>query len=192
MKKVVDINIAGSRFSIEEDAFSALKSYLKRFEASIENKEEAKEIMEDVELRVAELFQKEIKVPNQVVNIEMVNSLINCMGDFDTTTEGSTSASSSNYEYQTNNETRLMKKLYRSSEDNRIAGVCGGLSVYLDVDPTLIRILFLAALIFAGSTFWVYLVIWFITPKAETIVQKLEMRGIPVTAENIKNFGNEK
>lgn len=192
MKKVVDINIAGSRFSIEEDAFISLKSYLSRFEASIENKDEAKEIMEDVESRVAEIFLKEIKVPNQVVNIDMVDTLINRMGDFDTEGKESTSTSSSNYEYQTNNEPRLMKKLYRSSEDSRIAGVCGGLAVYFDIDPTLVRILFLAALLLAGSTFWVYIVIWLIAPKATTVVQKLEMRGIPVTAENIKNFGNEK
>lgn len=191
MKKVVDINIAGSRFSIEEDAFVALKSYLNRFEASIENKDEAKEIMEDVESRVAEIFWKEIKFPNQVVNLEMVNSLIGCMGEFETKTDSSESTST-NYEYQPNNETRPMKKLYRSTEDTRIAGVCGGLAVFFDIDATLIRILFLAALFLAGSTFWVYLVIWLVAPKAITVVQKLEMRGIPVTAENIKNFGNEK
>lgn len=191
MKKVVDINIAGSKFSIEDDAFLSLKSYLNRFEASIENKDEAKEIMEDVESRVAEIFLKDLKYTNQVVNIDMVNSLISCMGDFEPKNDSSESTST-NFEYQTINETRPMKKLYRSTEDIRIAGVCGGLAVYFDIDPTLVRIIFLAALFLAGSTLWVYLIIWLVTPKAITVVQKLEMRGIPVTAENIKKFGNEK
>lgn len=52
------------------------------------------------------------------------------------------------------------KKFYRSSSDKKIAGVCGGLGHYFNIDPTLIRIIFLVAALCAGSGFLIYLIIW--------------------------------
>lgn len=52
------------------------------------------------------------------------------------------------------------KKFYRSSYDKKIAGVCGGLGQYFNIDPTLIRIIFLVALLCGGSGFLIYLIIW--------------------------------
>ena len=43
------------------------------------------------------------------------------------------------------------KKLYRSKTDRRIAGVCGGLGNYFDIDPTIIRLAWVVALFFAGG-----------------------------------------
>ncbi|MBQ7550575.1 MAG: PspC domain-containing protein [Bacteroidales bacterium] len=57
------------------------------------------------------------------------------------------------------------KKFYRSSTDKKIAGVCGGLGEYLDIDPTIIRIIFLVALLCCGSGFLIYLVIWLAAPE---------------------------
>jgi len=57
------------------------------------------------------------------------------------------------------------KKLYRSTTDRRIGGVCGGLAEYFNIDPTLMRVLFLLGLLFVGGTFWVYLVMWIIVPE---------------------------
>ena len=74
-----------------------------------------------------------------------------------------------------------MKKLYRSRSDEMIAGVCGGLAEYLDIDPTIVRLVFVI-LLFAGlGGLWIYLVLWVITPleptaSAETVevVEKKE------------------
>jgi phage shock protein C len=57
------------------------------------------------------------------------------------------------------------KKFYRSSTDKKIAGVCGGLGEYLEIDPTIIRIIFLVALLCFGSGFLIYLVIWLAAPE---------------------------
>lgn len=59
------------------------------------------------------------------------------------------------------------KKLTRSRTDRKIAGVCGGLARYLNIDPTVVRILFLIALITMSFGFWVYLIIWICTPEEE-------------------------
>lgn len=57
------------------------------------------------------------------------------------------------------------RKLYRSVEDRRIGGVCGGLAEFLDIDVTIIRIIFLGALILAGSGGLLYLIIWIVAPE---------------------------
>lgn len=57
------------------------------------------------------------------------------------------------------------KKLYRSSTDRKIAGVCGGLAEYLNIDPTLVRVLFLFLLFFGGGGFILYIIFWIAVPE---------------------------
>ena len=56
-----------------------------------------------------------------------------------------------------------MKKLHRNKEESKIAGICSGLSDYFEIDPTIIRLIFLFGL-FAGGGIIVYLIGWFIIP----------------------------
>ena len=58
------------------------------------------------------------------------------------------------------------RKLYRSQTQRMIAGVCGGLAEYFNIDATLIRILFLLFAVFGGSGLVIYLVMWLIVPDA--------------------------
>ncbi len=57
------------------------------------------------------------------------------------------------------------KQLTRSLTDRKIAGVCGGLARYLNIDPTVVRILFLIALFFGTFGFWAYLIVWIAAPE---------------------------
>ena len=59
------------------------------------------------------------------------------------------------------------KKLKRSLTDKMIAGVCGGLAKYFEIDTTLIRLAFAFAAIFAGSGILAYLIMWIIVPKED-------------------------
>lgn len=61
------------------------------------------------------------------------------------------------------------RRFVRSSSDRRIAGVCGGLGKYLNVDPTVVRILFLIALFFGCLGLWAYLIIWIAAPEDNMI-----------------------
>ena len=63
------------------------------------------------------------------------------------------------------------KKLTRSTSDRKIAGVCGGLAQYLNVDPTVVRIIFLIALICGTIGFWVYLIVWICAPEDNLLNQ---------------------
>ena len=61
------------------------------------------------------------------------------------------------------------KQLYRSKDDRMITGVCGGLGDYFDIDPTIIRLIFVFGTVFTGSgLFWAYLVMALIIPEEPT------------------------
>jgi phage shock protein C len=58
------------------------------------------------------------------------------------------------------------RKLYRSRNQRMVAGVCGGLADYFNIDATVIRVLFLVLAVFGGTGLVVYLVMWIIVPDA--------------------------
>ena len=64
------------------------------------------------------------------------------------------------------------RRLMRSITDRKIAGVCGGLAKYLNVDPTVIRIIFLIALLCGSIGFWAYLIIWIAAPEENRLENK--------------------
>ena len=71
----------------------------------------------------------------------------------------------------------MERKLVRSRTNSRIAGVCGGLAEYLDVDPTLIRLIFILLLIYAGHGVLLYFILWLLMPLQETAVQAPSSAG---------------
>jgi phage shock protein PspC (stress-responsive transcriptional regulator) len=60
----------------------------------------------------------------------------------------------------------MSKRLYRSRKDRKIAGVCGGLAEYFNVDPVLIRILWVVLVLGAGTGILAYILFWLIVPEA--------------------------
>jgi len=61
------------------------------------------------------------------------------------------------------------KKLMRSRTDSKIAGVCGGFAEYLEMDPTLVRLLWLMLAFFGGWGLVGYVVAWIIMPVAPAV-----------------------
>ena len=59
----------------------------------------------------------------------------------------------------------MEKKLYRSKTDKKICGVCGGLAEYLNVDPTVIRLLWVLATLFVGCGLLAYIVAALVIPE---------------------------
>ena len=62
----------------------------------------------------------------------------------------------------------VLKRLVRSSTDNKIAGVCGGLADYFDIDPMIIRLIWVILFFCAGTGGLVYLILWIVLPLAPT------------------------
>lgn len=66
----------------------------------------------------------------------------------------------------------MTKKLYRSRKEKMIAGVAGGLAEYFDIDPTLIRIIFVVSLFVGGSGILAYIILWIVVPEEPFVFQQ--------------------
>jgi len=64
----------------------------------------------------------------------------------------------------------MYKKLYRSVTDKMLAGVCGGLAEYFAIDPVIIRLIFVLAVIFGGSGILAYIILWIVIPVKPFII----------------------
>ena len=62
------------------------------------------------------------------------------------------------------------KKLYRTEDNKMLAGVCGGVAEYFNLDPTLVRVLWVAVSLFAGAGVILYIVIAIIVPVKSQVV----------------------
>ena len=78
--------------------------------------------------------------------------------------------------------TGYAKKLTRSTTDKKIAGVCGGLAEYLDMDSTVIRLIWVLAFFFGGAGGLVYLILWVVLPEAPAPVSVPERGGAVTTS----------
>lgn len=196
MKRTSTISLGGMNFTIDDDAYDVLNQYFldisKRFP-----EDEKEEILRDIESRMAELFTFKLRSRN-VVNINDVNEVIDVIGHPDQFDDESGDSSESkkteekksekkrNYD---NSSRKRNRKLYRNGTDKFIGGVASGLAVYFDLDPVVMRILFVV-LAFAslGWGILIYLIFLIAMPEANTKAQLLEMQGIEPNLENIDNF----
>ncbi|MDR2291900.1 MAG: PspC domain-containing protein [Prevotellaceae bacterium] len=195
MKKVISVNVGGICFIIEIDAYEILKDYLDDFEASLE-KGDAKEIMEDVEMRIAEIFQETIKTTDRVVNDNLVNQAISILGkpekeidkqDGKQHSDNSFAKAMNEIEYKFDSFRKKHQRFYRDPDGKKIAGICSGIAEYFDFDVSIVRFVTLILLV-TGFAIMIYIVLWIVTPEALSSVQKLELRGLPITSENIKKY----
>jgi phage shock protein PspC (stress-responsive transcriptional regulator) len=186
MKKTTSANIAGVLYQIDEDAYQALEQYLHRIEASYNNASEGKEIIKDIETRLAELFDGRTQARTKIIMLSDVNWAISIIGRPEDI--GGQKKNQYNEEWQQPTYGyKSSKKLYRYPENRVIGGVCSGLGIYFDIDPVLLRVAFVISL-FIGFGFLAYIILWIVVPKAKTVTQKLELHGLPPTPENIRRF----
>ncbi len=183
MKKTLTINLSGSVFHIDDDAYEKLNAYLAKINRHFGNDADAKEIVEDIEARIAEIFAEKIKDGGEVINIEHVEEVIVIMG----TPEAISNEEEGNEKAFEKKTFRVKgKRLFRDPEDRVLGGVCSGLGAYFSVDPVLIRILFVLVFFFPiGSSVLIYLILWIVVPKASSTAQRLEMKGEEVNIDNI-------
>ena len=199
MKKVINIGLGGRNFTIDEDAYERLQAYLEHFRSKLVGgsrpgtgsmtPDQAKEVMDDLEMRIADLFEQEINGPSRVVGIDLVTRVAAQLGMPDGSSEETSGPSS--FAGTTPEGEKPPKKFYRNPDDKVIAGVCSGIAAYLNIDVVIIRILMVVLLLSASAGFWLYIIIWIAAPKAETAAQKCEMFGLPVTAGNMARFAKK-
>ncbi len=161
MKKTLSINISGILFHIEEDGYYTLKNYLESINIHFYGYPDSKEIVSDIENRIAEIFLSYLKNNNQVITAENVTRLIEKMGtiaDFSSLEEKVEAeevvdpASDDFYKYVTppNAEPGGYKKLMRMEHKKILGGVCAGIAHYFAMDALWIRLIAIL-LLFSGN-----------------------------------------
>jgi len=180
MKVTVSINLGGYSFNIDEDAYSELKRYLKNLGIHFAGEESSSEILSDIETRMAELFRAKLTGYKQVITIADVNEIISVMG---------TPEDISDNEGPTRKE-KFSKpgahRMYRDPDKRIIGGVCSGMGAYWDIEPWIIRAVFIVFTTAGGLGILIYLILYAVIPEAKTTAQKIEMKGDPVNIHNIK------
>lgn len=188
MIKTFNINLAGQIFNINEDAYEHLSGYFNSLRTFYANEDDKDEIIRDIEARFAELFLAKGK--NYIVTLADTTEVVNMMGnpqEFDEEAKTENSSSYSSTQNSTTQQAASGKRLYRDYDGGLITGVCAGLSAYFGINDAIwLRLLFIGlTFIGIGSPILIYIILSLIMPKAETAAQKLEMKGEPVTLDNI-------
>lgn len=295
MKKTISINIGGVVFHIEEDGYEKLKNYLSSVQRYFSSFADSKEILSDIEGRIAERFLAKQKAESkQVISLDDVDQLISAMGtvaDFeaieqaeDLLTEPLQAASPSQersaferpYSAPENpvtssaegtsprrlyrdlrrkliggvasglahyftvdplwvrlaflllviglpagsgmmngpddfagsvsgivallyiamwiafpgsttlEEDKSIKKFFRDPDRKVVGGVAAGVASYFGVDVGVVRFLWVLSIFFFGTGFLLYIILWIISPAANTLTEKMEMQGEPITLSNIE------
>lgn len=180
MKKVININFQGMVTPIEESAYDVLKQYLDSLRNHFANEEGREEIINDIEGRIAELFNGILKKGNACITDDDVQAVINSIGrpeDFDddeakVKSQLSGDSASENKEGSqqqsgsAGSSTSAPKgRLYRDENNKVFGGVCSGVANYFGIDPIIVRVITILTL---GVTLIPYIVLWIAVPSSAT------------------------
>ena len=188
MNKTVNINLAGTFFHIDEDAFAKLTRYLDAIRRSFSDPQGQEEIIRDIEARIAELFSEKIESTSQVISIKELDEVISVMGQpEDYIIDEEIFEDSPKSDKKRSRRQASHKQLFRDEDNKFIAGVSSGLGHYLGIDAIWIRLLWIFfVLIGWGSPILIYILLWILVPAAETTSDKLKMTRKPINISNIE------
>ena len=151
MKKNITINLCGRLFQIDEDAYELLQQYIESLRQSFGREEGGDEIVNDIEARIAELFDELRQQGVEAITIEHVKDIITRIGKPEELTGEEEKQENSGHKYDSfrsaaqgirdNVRARTAgKRLYRNPNDKMVAGVLSGIAAYTGSDVTWWRI----------------------------------------------------
>ena len=215
MKKNIQLNLCGRLYQIDEDAYELLSHYTETLRNYFMKQEGGSEIADDIEQRIAELFDELMGNGTQAITIENVQSIISQIGDLKDITEGDEqdAKEKNSTDQQTQKATHLhemlnKKKYYRDTFHSVFFGVLSGAAHYFGTGANTLRWLFVllcigwgifvtvVSAIFWGPFFFIfipvalvpeiaYFILGLCIPAASTPEESLKMKGVPVTPENL-------
>jgi phage shock protein PspC (stress-responsive transcriptional regulator) len=177
MNEVNRIHLGRQPFTVSVEAHKELKEYL----AAIKKQGVDKDVLDEIELRMAELLTEKGISADKVVLAKDVDFLKEQLGNPKDFKEDEDSPQA------TVNELG-QKRLFRDTENAMVAGVAAGLASYFGIDVLLVRILFVVGAITGGWGILLYIALWLLVPEAKTSSERLQMQGKPVTVEGLKEI----
>jgi phage shock protein PspC (stress-responsive transcriptional regulator) len=173
MKRVVTVELNGMSYNFDEDAYDALRAYLRRAEAQLANDPGRAEVIADLERSIAEKCQSFLHAQKNVVSAEELRSVLAQIG----IVEGfADEASASGARSGDAADTRPFVQV---REGAIVSGVCNGLAARFGLDVTLIRVIFVVlAIATSGAFVLVYIVLMFLVPY-DTNIEKVNDQSLP-------------
>jgi len=190
MKKIENINLGGQPFTIDQDAYKALDSYLKNIARMLRRKKMKSDLLDDIEFRISELISDELQ-DKTIVTIAHVESVKRVMGDpkvFLGETEYSNmdGMEDKRHTYQSRSREGRKKRLFRNESDKVLGGVASGLAAYFGIrEAWVMRLLFVLTFFTVGFNILLYIFLWALIPAAITEEDYAEMRGEAVNFDDI-------
>ena len=186
MNKIFNINLGGYPFTIDEDAYKKLNEYISTIEHHFARSEGCEDIIADIESRMAELFNEQLK-GQPIVGVREVETAIKIMGTPEEFGAESYIEEEPVRQKSKKASYKVGRRLFRDGDEKVVGGVCSGLAAYFGVsDPVWVRVFAVLLFFFSGgSIFLLYLILWAIVPEAKTSGDKLSMRGEPINVSNI-------
>jgi phage shock protein PspC (stress-responsive transcriptional regulator) len=190
MNTVIIINLNGNAFHLEESGYQSLRAYLERAQAQLKDNPDKAEIMADLEQAIADKCARFLQPHKNVLSAAEIVEILKEMGPVQSENAADASATASN---TPNTESmsgaaapNAPKRLYQIREGAMLSGVCTGLAAYLNVDVTIVRIVFvLLALLTTGIWILVYLIMMLVVPFANTGEEYAAAAGAPFNAQEV-------
>lgn len=186
MKKTITVNIKGLSFTIEEDAYEVLQKYLSRLSAAFEGQVGGADIIEDLEIRIAELFNTKLNESKSVIEMSDVREVLTTLGEPEDMINESDDEDEEYAHFESSQKANHEKRLFRDEDNAVLGGVCAGIANYFNFDVVIIRIIFAMILLFGGFGIPLYIILWIAIPKAKNTIDRLRMKGRPINVETVK------
>jgi phage shock protein PspC (stress-responsive transcriptional regulator) len=192
MKETIKVNLNGQLFDLDNDAYDRLKKYLNSLGSKFgNNTSNAKEILEDIEARIAELLNSKLGTSRQVVTLADIEEIIGKLGTADEMDDAAEPSVSEKHSYEyAEQPAGSRKRMYREVDHKVIGGVCSGLGNYFNIDPIWMRLIFVGLFFLHLSGVLIYIILWIAIPAAVTTAQKLEAQGKAVNIGTISESVN--
>jgi phage shock protein PspC (stress-responsive transcriptional regulator) len=187
MQKVIIINLNGNAYQLDEDAYDALRGYLDNAAAQLASNPDKTEIVADLEQAIAEKCMRFLAPHKTVVTRLEIDQVLKEMGPVEGPAVAiDAGAEAAKEKGKSAAAGDAAKRLYRIRETGMIAGICAGIGAYVDLDPTIVRIVFvLLAILTHGFWIVVYIILLFVIPVANTSEERAAASGLPFTAQEL-------
>jgi phage shock protein PspC (stress-responsive transcriptional regulator) len=190
MQKVIIVNLNGNAYQLDEPAYQLMRAYLERAADKLAGNPDKDEILADIEQAVADKCSRYLGAHKTVVLAAEVEQIVTEMGPIDgaSAAEGEASAQQQPNGPKETSETGsgAPKRLYQIRDGAMISGVCNGIAAYFNVDPTVVRAIFVVlAFVTAGLWVFVYLVLMFVIPFAKTSEEHAAAHGLPFNTQEL-------
>lgn len=171
MEQTISINLAGLVFHIDKPAYEVLNQYLTDIRAQLASIPDPEETLQDVESRVAELFEQRLGNRKEVISrsdVEAIKAEIGAPSSF-----GSDHAQEEEQAQQAQPEPDKtepnMESLTRKPGDAYLGGVCEGIGEYYQFQPVWLRLAFIIGVLFFGTGILIYLALWILLPAKKSL-----------------------